>query len=158
MSIQDLARPNRDTTLLAPFVQNRLLLALNECHDLGYPVAVFEGYRSPQRQQYLWEQSRINKNGRKVTDAQAWQSFHQYSVAVDLAFLPRPKAWYWPKSDDPVWDKVQEVFERFGFESLKWERPHFQITAGITWQEAQKIYKSQGSLSLWHVIEMRLKK
>lgn len=158
MSIVDLSKPNRDTTLLAPFVQNRLLMALNECHDLGYPVAVFEAYRSPARQDHLWQIGRDGTKAKKVTDAKAWQSNHQYGLAVDLAFLPRPRAWHWPKSDDPIWDKVQEVMERFGFESLKWERPHFEITAGIKWSEAKRIYQDQGALALWHIVEMRLKK
>ena len=152
MSTIDLSKPNRDTTLLAPFFQNRLLLALNEAHDLGYPIAIFEAYRSPDRQQYLWEQGRT-RPGKKVTFARAGESAHQLCVASDLAFWDGRK-WSW----DGPWEKVHSVFENFGFETLDFEKAHVQILGGLTMREANKIAKDQSMLALWNVIEMRLKK
>lgn len=151
MSSIDLTKPNRDTTLLAPFVQNRLLMALNECHDAGYPVAVFEAYRSPARQDYLYEQGR-GRAGKKVTFSKAYQSAHQFGLAIDVAFLPAPKKWTW---EGWPWDAVTNIFEDHGFETLDFEKSHFQIMAGMKYQEAYKIYNSQGMLALWDVVQRR---
>lgn len=67
------------------FVQ-RLLLAfkiMKEEH--GYDMALLEGYRSPERQSIL------AAKGSSVTMAGAWQSYHQYGLAADCAFLRNGK-------------------------------------------------------------------
>ena len=63
------------------FVQ-RLLMAfkiMREEH--GYDMALLEGYRSPERQNML------AAKGGHVTQAKAWQSYHQYGLAADCAFM-----------------------------------------------------------------------
>lgn len=63
------------------FVQ-RVLMAfkvMKERH--GYDMALLEGYRSPERQNLLAAQ------GAHVTNAGAWQSYHQHGLAADCAFL-----------------------------------------------------------------------
>lgn len=63
------------------FVQ-RLLLAFKIMRDeYGYDMALLEGWRSPERQAQLASQ------GSHVTMAGAWQSYHQYGVAADCAFM-----------------------------------------------------------------------
>ena len=47
----------------------------------GYPMALLEGYRSPERQEML------ASKGPSVTNARAFQSKHQYGLAADLAFM-----------------------------------------------------------------------
>lgn len=159
MSTEDLTRANRDTTLLAPFFQTRLLMALNECHDHGYPILVTEAYRGPARQNYLFEQGRT-REGKRVTDAKAWESFHQYGLAVDLAFLNGRKP-YWPDPKDSLWERVHQIFERFSFEDISRERAHVQITAGMPWKEAYMIYRREtkpqkGLEGVWDLVEKRL--
>ncbi len=151
MSIVDLSKPNRDTTLLAPFVQNRLLMALNECHDLEFPIGVFEGYRSPNRQDFLYAQGRT-RAGKKVTYAKAYQSAHQWGLAVDLAFY-KDKKWLW---DGWPWERVHDIFHRYGFETLDFEKSHVEIMHGMSHKEAYKLYLSQGLIGLWDVISRRL--
>jgi peptidoglycan L-alanyl-D-glutamate endopeptidase CwlK len=46
----------------------------------GYEMALLEGYRSPARQDLL------AKMGSAVTNARAFQSWHQYGLAADCAF------------------------------------------------------------------------
>jgi len=46
----------------------------------GYDMALIEGWRSPERQAELATQ------GSAVTNAGAWQSYHQYGLAADCAF------------------------------------------------------------------------
>jgi len=83
----ELVRPklvtaSRNWGLLHPDYSQRLLLAfkiMKEKH--GYEMALLEGYRSPARQDEL-----ANAGGH-VTNARAFQSWHQYGLAADCAFL-----------------------------------------------------------------------
>jgi peptidoglycan LD-endopeptidase CwlK len=66
--------------------QQRLLLTyklMREEH--GYEMVLLEGYRSPDRQ------NELAKLGSHVTNAKAWQSYHQYGLAADSAFLRQGK-------------------------------------------------------------------
>jgi peptidoglycan L-alanyl-D-glutamate endopeptidase CwlK len=82
-----LARPmldsaNRNWILLDQQFSQRLLLVfkiMKETH--GYDMAILEGYRSPERQNLL------ASAGASVTNARAFQSYHQFGLAADCAFL-----------------------------------------------------------------------
>lgn len=82
----ELVRPmlvgaSRNWGLLHPDFAQRLLLAfkiMKEKH--GYEMALLEGYRSPARQDELAQA------GGHVTNARAYQSWHQYGLAADCAF------------------------------------------------------------------------
>lgn len=82
----ELVRPmlvdaSRNWGLLHPDFNQRLLLAfkiMKERH--GYEMALLEGYRSPARQDML------ARMGTQVTNARAFQSWHQYGLAADCAF------------------------------------------------------------------------
>jgi peptidoglycan L-alanyl-D-glutamate endopeptidase CwlK len=82
----ELVRPmlvdaSRNWALLHADFSQRLLLAfriMKEKH--GYEMALLEGYRSPARQDLL------AKMGGNVTNAGAFQSWHQYGLAADCAF------------------------------------------------------------------------
>jgi peptidoglycan L-alanyl-D-glutamate endopeptidase CwlK len=47
----------------------------------GYDMALLEGYRSPERQDVL------AAAGSHVSNARAFQSFHQFGLAADCAFI-----------------------------------------------------------------------
>ena len=73
---------NRNWQLLDPAFAQRLLLVfkiMKERH--GYDMAILEGYRSPERQNAL------AAAGPSVTNATAFQSYHQFGLAADCAFL-----------------------------------------------------------------------
>jgi peptidoglycan LD-endopeptidase CwlK len=73
---------NRNWLLLdAEFTQRLLLVFKMMREQHGYEMTILEGYRSPKRQDVL------SKLGPNVTNAKAWQSYHQYRLAVDYAFL-----------------------------------------------------------------------
>ena len=72
---------SRNWGLLHADFGQRLLLAfkiMKEKH--GYDMALLEGYRSPARQDVL---ARL---GGSVSNARAFQSYHQYGLAADCAF------------------------------------------------------------------------
>jgi peptidoglycan L-alanyl-D-glutamate endopeptidase CwlK len=73
---------NRNWQLLDPAFAQRLLLVfriMKERH--GYDMAILEGFRSPERQNTL------AAAGPSVTNAKAFQSYHQFGLAADCAFL-----------------------------------------------------------------------
>jgi peptidoglycan L-alanyl-D-glutamate endopeptidase CwlK len=77
-----LAEASRNWGMLHPEFQRRMLAAfqiMREHH--GYEMALLEGYRSPERQ------DRLAAMGKNVTNARAFQSYHQFGLAADCAFL-----------------------------------------------------------------------
>lgn len=81
-----LVNASRNWQLLNPEYAQRLLLVfkiMKEKH--GYEMALIEGYRSPERQNMLAGM------GGNVTNAAAFQSYHQYGLAGDCAFVRNGK-------------------------------------------------------------------
>ncbi len=77
-----LDQANRNWGLLDDDFRQRLLMVfhiMKQTH--GYDMALLEGYRSPARQDMLADM------GHQVTNARAYQSYHQYGLAADCAFL-----------------------------------------------------------------------
>ncbi|MEQ6341810.1 MAG: M15 family metallopeptidase [Gammaproteobacteria bacterium] len=63
------------------FMQRLLLIFKIMKQKHGYDMTILEGYRSPERQNMLASM------GENVTNAAAFQSYHQYGLAADCAFL-----------------------------------------------------------------------
>jgi peptidoglycan L-alanyl-D-glutamate endopeptidase CwlK len=82
----ELVRPmlvdaSRNWGLLRSEYGQRLLLVFKIMKEkYGYEMALLEGYRSPARQDMLAGM------GSQVTNARAFQSWHQYGLAADCAF------------------------------------------------------------------------
>jgi peptidoglycan L-alanyl-D-glutamate endopeptidase CwlK len=77
---------NRNWTLLDPDFNRRLLAVFKIMRErYGYEMALLEGYRSPERQNQLADA------GSSVTNARAFQSYHQFGLAADCAFLRNGK-------------------------------------------------------------------
>jgi len=72
---------DRDWTRLDPAFGQSILALMARLADRGYPLALVEGYRSPERQ------AALAQSGRQVTRAEAYRSLHQYGLAADLAPL-----------------------------------------------------------------------
>ena len=72
---------SRDWALMNPAYARLLLKAFKIMKEKGYDMAILEGYRSPERQNAL------AALGASVTNAAAFQSWHQYGLAADCAFL-----------------------------------------------------------------------
>jgi peptidoglycan LD-endopeptidase CwlK len=81
-----LVRPNlggadRDWNRLDMQFRQKLLQIFQTMAAMGYPMVLLEGYRSPERQTFLQNQ------GSNVTNAGAFQSYHQFGLAADCAFF-----------------------------------------------------------------------
>ena len=76
-----LVNASRNWGMLHPDFHQRLLLAFKIMKDRhGYEMALLEGYRSPDRQNLL------ASIGAQLTNARAFESWHQYGLAADCAF------------------------------------------------------------------------
>ena len=112
--------------------QSAAVDTLVACKAAGLEVLISCTYRSPEEQDALYAQGRT-KPGAKVTNARAYQSFHQYRVALDVYPVVHGKPDFSGKA--PEWPTMAAIFKKHGFEwGFDWptfkEMPHFQMTGG----------------------------
>lgn len=139
---------------LHPVTREKTEEFLRRAKEKGIDVLIYCTYRSPEEQEVLYMQGRLEQFGitleelnkrrvklglwkltekeakRKVTNAKPWQSFHQYGLAFDCVPLQGGK---------PDWNNV-EAYRTLGSIAseigLEWaggwrrfrELPHFQDT------------------------------
>lgn len=83
---------------------------------------LFEGYRSPERQQHLLTRTKSTKAG-------PWESAHQYGLAVDFAMaVVKENAgiqWYWPHN--APWSSLKRLamIEELDI-PIAWDKGHVQ--------------------------------
>jgi len=104
-------------------------------------------YRSPE------EQHKIFLQRPKVSNADSWQSIHNYSLAFDVVLLYdkdgdgkfEEVSWDMKRDQDKDgiadWLEVTKVFLDAGFTNgfisngKKWDFPHFQKDFGLSWKQ-----------------------
>ncbi len=119
----------RDTELdhLHPDVRKRVVKIQKQLDDEGIPMKLFEGFRAPERQAFLYAKGRTAPGGR-VTNAQPWESYHQFGLAADFVRFENG-SWNWndqTPGENAQWDRYHEIARQHGMEPLSWERPHVQ--------------------------------
>jgi hypothetical protein len=120
-----------DLTFLHPVYRAAAAAVLDDLAAAGIPLRIFEAYRTPERQQFLYDQGRT-RPGSIVTKAQAWQSYHQYGLAADyVAFVNG--SWSWDGTGERAqwWTQLHVIGRKHGLEPLSFEAPHLQL-AGLT--------------------------
>lgn len=123
-------RRSVELAYLHPAIRSNVKSVLQALNDEGHGFALFEAYRTPQRQAWLYGQGRT-RSGNIVTFAPAWTSYHQYGLAVDIV-LKTNGAWDWTTSGAKAaaWKRLHEIGRKHGLEPLKFEMPHLQM-AGL---------------------------
>jgi peptidoglycan L-alanyl-D-glutamate endopeptidase CwlK len=123
--------PNKrssDLTRLHPKVRNKVKAIQKQLDDEGIPMKVFEAFREPERQTHLYAKGRTT-SGSKVSNARAWQSYHQYGMAADFVRFENGR-WNWNTAtaqQRAQWDRFHEIAREKGLEPLSWEKPHVQL-------------------------------
>lgn len=119
----------RDSALehLHPVVRNKIKKLTRLFEEEKLPFRLFEGFRSPQRQDSLFAQGRT-KPGNRVTKARPWSSYHQYGVAGDFVLFINGR-WSWDDKGDRAqwWTRLHDMAHKVGLEPLSWEKPHLQL-------------------------------
>lgn len=133
---------------LHPAVRDKVKALLEILSSNGVPFRLFEGYRSPQRQQYLYEQGR-SRPGRIVTKAKPWTSYHQYGLAGDFVLYENGK-WSWDTSGKKAkwWEQLHAFGKECGLHPLSWEKPHLQLS-GLNIREVRNGNYPEGSDLEW---------
>lgn len=125
----DLVSPtvrNVKTEILHPVFRSALAELVSDLSNAEVPLFVFEGVRTPARQAYLYAQGR-DRPGPIVTYAKAWHSYHQYGLAVDMAF-GGPGKWTWNEPKKGMWKKYHDLAKKRGLMPLSFETPHVQLS------------------------------
>ena len=79
-SYTDLLSADRKWHKMNPRYKQRLLMVFKIMQErYGYEMVLLEGYRSPERQNSL-------AGNNQITHAKAFQSYHQFGLAADVAF------------------------------------------------------------------------
>ena len=155
---------NRNVNLLyRPFIEDILSLVY-ELHHKGCNLYIFEGYRSFERQSYLYEQGRtrlydyLGRKLPKVTNAKPGFSYHNYGMAVDLVFdanIYKPgMQWTW----DGNYSILGETLRKYP--SLEWagdwnkfkEFPHVQLVTDYDIYELKEFNESNVE-DVWNVLD-----
>ncbi len=118
---------------LQPSTSRKAKALIKVMMEKGHVLDITSGYRSPEEQTKLYAQGRTAP-GKKVTNAKAGESLHNYGVAFDVAFMVDGK----PSWDNKhPWQLLGETGEALG---LSWggrwtalvDRPHFEELNGYT--------------------------
>lgn len=148
-----MTEPSRYSSLALIFPQFRAEISngLDRARAAGFPVAVFESFRSLDRQGQLYNQGRTTP-GKIVTNAKAGRSWHNYGLAVDIALY-----------DDGRWSwdfKPSEIAKFFESDKLIWggtfknfDGPHYEWKLKPTLEQALALVSRNGILALWAKIE-----
>lgn len=127
---------------LNPLVRKLAIRFIERCKAEGIDILVTSTYRDAESQNLLYAQGRTAP-GRKVTNAKAGQSWHNWRVAFDVVPLRNGKpVWNTSGDDLKLWQQVGTIGVTCGLEwAGNWktfqEFPHFQFTGGLTLADMQ---------------------
>lgn len=122
---------------------------LEKANAEGIDLLVTCTYRDNEEQNRLYARGRSvlwehGQKVRKVTNARAGQSIHNYKLAFDVVPLRNGKpVWSTSGADEMLWQRVGNIGESVGLEwAGRWKRfrefPHFQWTGGLSLRELQQ--------------------
>ena len=123
-----MAEPTQDRNLnhLHPTFRKPFEAWLAHARESGFKILVYETFRSPERQKYLYALGRtIPPFGRVVT--YTLDSCHRYGIAADLVPLDA--------KGNALWNGYDKLYRAcppsaYGLELLSFERPHVQLAGG----------------------------
>lgn len=149
-----------------PVFRDKVYGVIYRLEDDGLIAGIFSGYRSPEEQDELYALGRTVKNpdgvdaehpmGNIVTRAKGGRSWHNYGIAADLVFKVNGK-WSW--SDKLPWGIMGQHAHAVGLEwggdwkEPKTDRPHLQLTCGMTIEEAAKF---GDNMKVWEAVQKRM--
>lgn len=138
-AIPDPSMRRSDLVALHPIMREAVAQLLQNFKAEALPFRVFEAFRNPVRQAWLYDQGRTPaRPGAIVTHAKAWDSYHQYGLAVDFV-LWLNSAWSWNTLgiNKERWLRLHALGKKVGLEPLSFETPHLQV-AGLLIDDLRK--------------------
>lgn len=122
-------KANNDRKNLHPEFGKRLELFLADAKKKGFRVLVYECYRLPDRQAWLWSYGRLAPNKAKPKVTWTLDSLHRYGLAADLVTLKPNGAADWSHA---AFDRLYAACPpaKYGLELVAGEKPHLQLEGG----------------------------
>jgi peptidoglycan L-alanyl-D-glutamate endopeptidase CwlK len=104
----------------------------------GMPIWIAETFRSAKKQDDYFAKGR-SKAGGIITNAEGLESYHQYGLAFDVAFVK----YNWNPPSFEWWRELGKQGQKLG---LVWggdfkDWGHFEYHPGFTWQELKKYFE-----------------
>ena len=129
---------SRNLDDLHPLVKAKAEAFVAACADAGIDVLITSTYRDAESQNALYAQGRTLP-GKRVTNAKAGQSWHNWRCAFDFVPLVAGKAQW---NDSALFKRCGELAESVGLEwAGRWTRfkemAHCQYTGGLTLADFQ---------------------
>lgn len=143
--------------LLHPKVREEVKALIEQANKVtgnDITIRIVQGLRTIDEQNEIYAQGRT-KPGPKVSNAKGGQSYHNYGLAIDFAFLIKGtgevswderKDWDGDKVAD--WLEVVQIFVKAGwtwggtFKSNP-DAPHFEKTFGFNWRTLLAKYEAK---------------
>jgi len=138
----DVASDRRISTLHPLVIAKAKEFIIRAEKELGIKLRVFSALRTYAEQTALYAKGRTLP-GKKVTNAKAGSSYHNFGLAIDVVEIKNGKALW----NNPNWSKIAELGKGIGFEwggdwkSFK-DKPHFQITFGKSLVVLRELHRS----------------
>lgn len=155
LTVNDLAKINT----LFPHMREDVKCLVCKSADLG--AHVFCGLRTYEEQSREWAKGRNGDPRPITTNARPGQSFHQFGLAFDLAFIDVHGDWSW--ADVWPWEELGRLVREAGFHwggdwtALK-DRPHVERNYGFMVDRLDAIYQKHQQLSdVWATINATLR-
>lgn len=141
---------------LHPTVREEVTKVIEECDTSltgKAKIRITQGLRTFEEQDALYAQGRT-KPGKKVTNAKAGQSIHNYGFAVDICLIIDGKEASWDTAKDWDNDKIADwyecvrIFAKHGWEwGGNWktfkDMPHFDKRNLNSWKKLSKLKKDK---------------
>ena len=133
---------------LIPRLQDLARQHIKLCADQGIDIIITSTYRDAETQNALYARGRNGNAGSIVTNARAGESWHNFQRAYDVVPVKFGKAVYNTSGiDGKVWQTLGKIGESLGLEwAGRWvsfkEYPHFQLTDGLTFAQADALMNS----------------
>lgn len=132
---------------LHPTLRSKVERLIDHAAAQGLPLSITDGYRSFEAQ---------SKIPAANTNAKPGFSFHNYGLAVDIAFRDGKGHPSWSENHD--WKRLGELGKNLG---LSWggdwkrrvDRPHFQLVPNDRLSEIRKLYQEGGLTRVWENIQ-----
>jgi len=138
---------------LYPDVEDRFYMVWQDYYKLhGKELKVSEAVRTFARQEELYNKGRSTP-GPIVTYSKPGWSFHQYALAIDVFFEGKDPYLEKDEKFEFYWKEYGRIAESHGFvwgghfSGLK-DRPHIQLSYGLTITEIKKIYDKGGLMAV----------
>ena len=142
--------------LLHPRIRQEVLGIITNVESKMLPtmkIRIVQGLRTFKEQQDLFAIGRTLP-GRRVTNARAGASFHNYGLALDFCLIYNNTAISWDTKYDMDKDGVsdwQEVVRAFKAKGYTWggdfqsipDNPHLQKVFGYSWQQLLRKYEAK---------------